>query len=253
MTVPSLPAELRNQMFTLTLALYRVTDFFSPNEPLRKHLREKANEIFEEAIEYGYHEETVLRRAVTLIGKIDAIKGYLHIAESLKIVQPVNLKILNREYAAVFDFFHAELEKEEDKGKDVHEERSYKNVKPKDQIEPHKTREVIYEERAALGAEKTQMQNFSKEGVRTSREKSKEKEATNNVLNDRQKKILTYLATVHQARISDFFDFFNTISSKTIQRDLKDMVMKDFLKREGDKRGTIYKPIMQMGAAAKIF
>jgi len=45
---------------------------------------------------------------------------------------------------------------------------------------------------------------------------------------------------VNQAKISDFHSFFGDISSKTIQRDLQDLVSKSVLKKEGEKRWTVY-------------
>ena len=44
--------EIQRKVFDLTLALYRVTDFFPKDEALKRSLREKANEIFGLANEY---------------------------------------------------------------------------------------------------------------------------------------------------------------------------------------------------------
>ena len=55
MSSSRIPQEIHRIIFELTLALYRVTDFFPPNETLRRQLREKANEIFGSVTEYGYY------------------------------------------------------------------------------------------------------------------------------------------------------------------------------------------------------
>ena len=47
-------SDIQRKIFDLTLALYRVTDFFPKGEVLRKSLREKANEIFSRVTEYTY-------------------------------------------------------------------------------------------------------------------------------------------------------------------------------------------------------
>ena len=58
--------------------------------------------------------------------------------------------------------------------------------------------------------------------------------------NPRQVKILEYIATSREAKISDFFSVLAGVSSKTIQRDLSELVDKNFLKKQGDKRWTTY-------------
>jgi predicted HTH transcriptional regulator len=89
-----------------------------------------------------------------------------------------------------------------------------------------------------------------KEGARPVREKhgmfaaeksfSEEVQKNINGVNERQQKILEYVKQTSQAKISDFFTFFTDISSKTIQRDLQGLVAKNILKKEGEKRWTIY-------------
>jgi DeoR/GlpR family transcriptional regulator of sugar metabolism len=59
-------------------------------------------------------------------------------------------------------------------------------------------------------------------------------------LNQRQETIVKYIGSAGRAKISDFLDKFAGISSKTIQRDLNDLVVKNILKKEGEKRWTVY-------------
>ena len=93
----------------MTLAIYRVTDFFPQGEALRKHLREKANEIFGGISEYGFLTDNE-REAISILAKIQAIKGYLGIARSMRFVRPINITVLEREYDFLADFFGRELE-----------------------------------------------------------------------------------------------------------------------------------------------
>src|SRR3989338_1928643 len=104
-------SELQRKIFDLTLALYRVTDFFPKEEILRKSLREKANEIFSRVTEYTYVDLNS-NGAVAILGRIEAIKGYLEIARSLKLVRPINIAVLEREYQFFADFFTRELERD---------------------------------------------------------------------------------------------------------------------------------------------
>lgn len=199
--------ERRRKIFELTLALYRVTDFFPPGEALRKHLREKANDIFGRVSEYGYSEDPQ-QEAVVILGRIESVKGYLGIARSLRFIRPINLTVLEREYEALTDFFSRELEEP-------------KTPLEKEEVPAKTTQPEVKKELP------TWDEFASKRG-------------DSNAINDRQKKILDHIKQVNQAKISDFFTVFGDISSKTIQRDLQDLVARSVLKKEGEKRWTIY-------------
>ncbi len=216
--------ELHRRVFELTLALYRVTDFFPQGEALRKQLREKANEIFGDLSEYGYAVDRE-REAVGVFAKIEAMRGYLNLARGNRFVRSINIAVLLREYDFLADFFMRELEgtkestenkKSQGSGTDrsvnvTHEEQSYDRERKRNKKTSDKT---------------------IQKGIR--------KREIDTPVNDRQKKILSHLKEANQAKISDFSVIFNEISSKTIQRDLQDLVLKNMVKKEGDKRWTIY-------------
>ena len=102
-----LPQEFQKEVFELTLALYRVTDFFPKNDTLRRSLREKANEIFGLITEYS-HGRGGENDALLIFARIEAIKGYLDIARTMRIVKPINLSVLYREYEFLGQFFKNE-------------------------------------------------------------------------------------------------------------------------------------------------
>ena len=212
------PKELQQKIFELTLALYRVTDFFPPGEALRKHLREKANEIFGCVAEYGYANE-LEREAVKTLARIEAMRGYLKIARSLRFVRPINLAILGRDYVFLGDFFSKQVE-----GLD--------RTKKENREEPMAERPLT---------EDIKGDSKSVKDLPTWQEFSTPVTGDNvKDLNERQQVILSHLKQFQQAKISDFFSVFGGISSKTIQRDLQDLVAKCMLKRAGEKRWTIY-------------
>ncbi|MBI3442716.1 MAG: DeoR family transcriptional regulator [Candidatus Sungbacteria bacterium] len=188
--------ELHRKTFELTLALYRVTDFFPQGEALKRQLREKANEIFGCVTEYGYtdrHEQETL----TLLGRVETIKGYLRVSRSMRFVRPINLTILEREYEFLEHFFRQELT----------------------------GNHVSYDEQEQdVSGNKTKLRIAGEDARMT----------------DRQKKILTFVEKVSQAKISDFYALLTGVSAKTIQRDLHDLVQKNILKKDGRKRWTSY-------------
>lgn len=255
------PKNLEQRLFDLTLALYRVTDFFPPGEALRKHLREKANEIFGQILEYNY--ATDLENAILkILGKIQAMNGYLEIAKSLRVVRPINLIILGREYIFLADFFNKELESLS-RTSEVSSVPNLVDPTTGSKIED----EVVSKVEMAVKKEKEKLsswQDFSESSPNSSQSKEnmsvdlpadngnvrsnnssgvrtvKSWSDSSPLLNERQEAILEHLKQTQQAKISDFYSFFNNISSKTIQRDLQGLVAKNLLKKEGEKRWTIY-------------
>lgn len=291
--------ELQQKVFELTLALYRVTDFFPQGEALRKHLREKANEIFGAVSEFNFSPEPD-RNAIFLTAKIEAMKGYLALARSLRFVKPINLSILEREYAFLLQFFmpiytensgfqtrdeevrspivdnispatgedqielvqetkEAEAIRAEEKlhdlpkwedftAKDAPEIKLEEHTPPRTNevnpvgeltrsIEPH----VRIEPTVDHAVSHVEFSNGVKESEETERVPYKNGlSSISHDINERQKKILEHMRDVPEAKISDFYSVFSEISSKTIQRDLQDLVVRNVLKKEGDKRWTIY-------------
>ena len=77
------------------------------------------------------------------------------------------------------------------------------------------------------------------ESVRKTAAREKKNHETTN-FTERQKMIIEHLHKNGQVKISDFFSEFNALSSKTIQRELHDLVAKNVLKKEGEKRWRTY-------------
>lgn len=59
-------------------------------------------------------------------------------------------------------------------------------------------------------------------------------------MNERQLRIMGHLTKAKRAKISEFYARFADISTKTIQRDLQNLVERRLLAKEGDKRWTTY-------------
>lgn len=234
-----IPKELHRKAFDLTLALYRVTDFFPQGEALRRHLREKADDIFGMVAEYGYSQECE-REAALILAKTQSVKGYLALARSLRFVKPINLSVLEREYSILADFFTRELEQLKQEAIQGFEERNHIQRQNKfeldgqDDTDPA-VAEVGKEEKRGLDS------LYKKRPVPVSASDQRNiLSLEKGGLNQRQKQILEYLSKESSAKISSFFASFQSVSSKTIQRDLQDLVAKNILKKEGEKRWTTY-------------
>lgn len=229
--------EVQRRVFELTLALYRVTDFFPQGEVLRKNLREKANEIFGFITEYGYSGGE--QDATFILSKIQSVGGYLELARSLRFVRPINITVLEREYNFLADFFapHPSPFAQQAKGEGSAARSAEEELPMKGEGEGP-TKNEITEEPLPTWEE------FSLPPTEVNNVEAKDKtDGLTHIqgdLNSRQKTILEHLKDTKQAKISHFYSIFNDISSKTIQRDLQDLVGRNMLKKEGEKRWTVY-------------
>ncbi len=240
--LPPSQEELHHRILTLTIALWRVTDFFPKTEVLRNHLRSKAAEIFEHAVEHGYSSDSV-REANFLIQKIRTLKGYLIISKDLNYVRAVNFTVLEKEYGSVEDALKQQLQ-------------SMLNPKRSEQCMPQErgASDLADIEKMLLeiqlrnkeGRDRKQIlppqldeQKALGEQHIEDRERH-EKIQSQDDLNERQEIILDRIKKAQRVKISDFFDSFAGISTKTIQRDLQNLVDKHILKKEGEKRWTVY-------------
>lgn len=221
--------ELHRRVFELTLALYRVTDFFPQGEVLRRQLREKANEVFGRVSEYDFSERAE-HVTMEILGRIQSVRGYLGVARSMRFVKPINLTVLEREYDFLADFFTRELERFRGHYKEESVRAPVARAPSDTKSDP-----IIKEEKGNTVSEKLPTWNeFS------SHDAKQDMHHISETLNMRQEKILEHLKQSDKAKISDFYSIFNEISSKTIQRDLQDLVSKNFLKKDGEKRWTTY-------------
>lgn len=230
--------ELHHRIFELTLALYRVTDFFPQNEILRKNVREKANEIFGCITEYGYIK--IGEREITAIAaRIQAIKGYLDIAEMLRFIKPINVLVLKREYDFLADFFMREISETEEERMGERED-IRQGIKKEAEKGPLRTWQEFSEKSLPETEKRTEKEE---EKLLENMVISSAKNVVMGNMNERQKAIMEYIKRTPRVKVSDFFTFFQGVSVKTIQRDLHDLVARNILKREGEKRWTIYSKI----------
>lgn len=239
--------ELHTRVLKLTIALYRVTDYFPKTEILRNHLRAKANEIFEAVMEYG-SEETDEQNTKMLIQKVRTAKGYLAIAATLNYVRPLNLTILEKEYDLIEQFF--EDQRIKCISQSVHDDmRDMRNSFALDRDKKDKA--VLIQEYDSLQTplRHAPVWEGSEDAAsvydRSETEKSRMAFYSKGVgelggLNERQKVIMSQLKLFGQAKISDFSAMFKDMSSKTIQRDLQNLVDRQILKKVGEKRWTVY-------------
>lgn len=225
--------ELHHRILKLTIALYRVTDYFPKAEILRNHLREKANEIFEAIMELSCDADRE-HDLELLVQKIRTTKGYLIIARTLNYVRPLNFIVLEKEYGLIEDFLESERIKF--LNQPVHEDiRSLEQGLTLTALKKSYAANSVSEDTAVNDhASREDGEGETQKGSLEFYDKIPRS------LNDRQKIIVNRLRISKHAKISDFYAAFEGISSKTIQRDLQNLVDQHILSKQGEKRWTVY-------------
>lgn len=207
--------EISMRVLDLSHALYRVTDLLARDEPLRRDIRARADEVFSQVVAYAYGrftDEEIDRLRIA----IEILLGYLAMARSLGRMNPMNFFVLEREYRELARTLVASA--------------------PAIIIESEKTVEKI--ERS--DEKKVDRKMRIKQTTGAPLPPTIGWQQRDGDVNGRQKVILEYLTQSGQAKVSDFYKTFDGISSKTIQRDLQDLVTRNLIKKEGDKRWTVY-------------
>ena len=237
-------SSLQDRVLSLTVALYRVTDYFPKAEILRNHLRAKADEIFERLMEYGDMSEPD-EEIRPLIHKIRTIKGYLAIAGTLNYVRSLNFTILEKEYGLIEQFLESERIKR--MRRPVHED--IQRLAHKSMLRSgtgqNGTRSIAAPHNRESGKNLSSDQGEERIAAHHADQETEERdepfyERKDERINERQKVIIDRLKQTGHAKISDLLDSFHGVSSKTIQRDLQNLVDRQVLKKEGEKRWTIY-------------
>ena len=223
--------ELREHAMRLTSALYRVSERFPEHEPLRWHVRECADVILG-GISAAWGDEKEMNRVA---GKIDAIRNHLLVAREVHWVAPINIDVLVGEYTILRDHLEQailwEPKEQEREWKETLESLDVPAVIP--DVIPAPVSVPVDKGSARKPEKKERSFQEGFNNAKVAPDPAHEP-------NPRQRKILAHIAVSKEAKISDFFPVLAGVSSKTIQRDLLELVNKNFLKKEGEKRWTTY-------------
>lgn len=95
---------LRNNILALTLALYRVSERIPQEEPLRKKIREKANEILE--LVFSINPSIDLEKKAKIKEEIRVLGVFFKVASEQNWVNPKNFKILLKEYKKIYNLIN---------------------------------------------------------------------------------------------------------------------------------------------------
>ena len=193
----------KNYFIKLCLGLYRVTDLFPSDEPLKFFLREKADEILSDSILIFLNNPINLAKQEKMeihdriIKNTEIIQGYLEISEAQNWVNKDNFTVLEREYERTKDIvYYLKHSKEPDN-------------------RPEKTE---------------------------NKPKIEQKQPINgNFKNERSKKILDFLKSKEKAQIWEFKQMFPDVTKRTLRRDFEFLLANGYVDRIGEGKYTYYR------------
>lgn len=199
----------------ITEALYRITDFFPDEEPLKWILRKEAVGIFNSFlnIESLSHYERI-KESKRCSLTIEKILTLTELASFGSFVGKANFDVLAREYKAILSFI---------------------NGINHDEINPILKAELPGTDHEMLSASPYVRENNNKLAAIAA---NKGNEGLH--FNSRHDKILSLVREGREVSIGDIYHYFEGISEKTIQRDLILLVNRGILNMNGDKRWRRY-------------
>ena len=199
---------ITNRIKKLTEAVYRVTDLYPDQEPLKWALRENAVYLYNNLMSITdmsdrksrYNFKEILSSLCQIINKLDlaSLGGF---------ISDINFEIIKKEYGSLKDFL----------------ENQQQFILSQEEL-------LIKPELPILKEKETKGHLMSNRTLSVQRDKTE----------DRKQKILNSLKENDKKTIKEIASIFEDISEKSIQRDLADLVKSGHLLANGEKRWRVY-------------
>jgi len=218
----------KSYFIKLAKVLYRVTELFPQEEPLRFSLRKKANEILSDTVLVFGSNPVILvvaekRKLFEQITKnIEIISAFLELAETQNWVNQENFSVLKKEYKKIAQ--EIALEDVILKTKQASKKTIIKNTL---QIRPKNS---VFDTKTSVA---TPIANPA--SIPRSRPIELPIE-----LKDRQKKILQFLKTKGAVQVKDVKEILPDVTKRTLRRDFDLLLKNGLVGKRGDKNTTEY-------------
>ncbi len=202
---------LRDNILKLTLALYRVSERIPQEEPLRKKIREKANEILE--LIFSINPGIDFERKMKIKEEIRVLGSFFKIASEQNWVDSKNFKVLLEEYKKIYNLV--------DKLADV-------NLTQKEEERP----KVQISQESLI---------ISKKLTKPTKNAQGERSINNFSPPERQKRILALIHQNKRATLEELRFKFSDISQRTLRRDLEKLIKEGkIIRKRLGKKNVIY-------------
>lgn len=199
---------ITNRIKKLTEAVYRVTDLYPDQEPLKWALRENAVYLYNNLMSITDMSDRKLRyNFKEVLSSLSQIINKLDLASLGGFISDINFEIIKKEYGSLKDFL----------------ENQQQFIFSQEEL-------LIKPELPILKEKETKGHLMSNRTLSVQRDKTE----------NRKQKILNSLKENDKKTIKEIASIFEDISEKSIQRDLADLVKSGHLLANGEKRWRVY-------------
>lgn len=209
----------------LTQAIYLVTSLINDNEPIKWRLREESLDILSDmTLSHDHHVSPLykLPGLETVLLKVNHLLSFLDVSLAANFVSEMNLLLLKKEYSILKQSLE---EKIRENNVSHLLELSSADLPPVERHQMNLSDRLRPEEKKPPEYLKiNRLPHKSRDGAKDSR----------------RTVILDFLKGKDWTSIKDITDAVEGCSTKTIQRELSDLVQKGILKKKGDRRWSRY-------------
>lgn len=205
----------KSHIIKLTVVLYKVTELFPEQEPLKFSLRKKANNILAGFVLCFGNNSVILTKTdkqkllKRILKNIEVVQTFFSLAESQDWLRPENFLVLKREYNGVFQQVQQALIAE---------------------------KEII--ERAPATRAPEIKESIKREAP------VKRQQASASVplagLKTRHKQIMKFVKSRGAAQVKDVKEILPEVTKRTLRRDFDFLLKSGLVERRGDKNTTEY-------------
>ncbi|MBU3926020.1 DeoR family transcriptional regulator [Patescibacteria group bacterium] len=210
----------------LTEAVYRVSNLYPDQEPLKWTLRENAIQLYNRIMSIMDMSDRMSDRKIEtdlreIISSFSQMVYKLELASLGGFISDINFEILKKEYIKLKDFIQAQ--------KNIIISESFM-----DNIMIGSSSPVLEFKKETIGhLVSNRTLNVQSGGVQTG-------SVQTDKIDNRKQKILNFLKNNGKKTIREISSIFEGISEKSVQRDLAELVRSGQLATEGEKRWRVY-------------
>jgi len=212
-----------NRLEKLNIAIYLITDFMSDSEPLKFSLRQKSLDC----LSFKLLEKKYFSEINYLFSEIISL---LKTALVLKIISEMNFDIINKEYSILLK----SLNENNFNNRIIFDEDFFGESETKNKENDYKgqndIKDIIKDIKIINKTEKVVKDIIKdKKNIKDNKDKT-----------ERQQLIIDFIKKEKQVSIKDISEKIKNCSEKTLQRELINLVNKNVLKKEGERRWSKY-------------
>jgi len=256
-------------------ALYMLTDFIEAGDSLRNLLRKKGTDMLASLNQAIYVSDKRHLSLSSAYGNLEELQSYLDIAYHSRFFSEMNYSVINNEIISFAGTLFAYIQTLPEQKKHMHHVDNFESLFNRSfmQNRAQQSKPVVAPEKTEIKDTPIQQQDKNETNTtdpiikvkdtsnkktptidfkkalrslsvkKTSepvRKKAVRKPKNNDAKNERKETILSILGSVESASINDICDQFNDCSSKTIQRDLIELIDEQKVNKQGSRRWSTY-------------